>query len=141
ELGEVGGPAALDVVEEDHRRPAALPAALLLDLPVLLGRVEPVVVRLELLTDKVALALDGFAPARIDAKKVVDPAAYFSHERIVGRDVARMRRAESGAVIDFEPGARPRRRVDHLDHPPAFVGRHEVAESEDLGLVLRYPID
>ena len=62
-FGKEGLPARLGLVEEDHRRPGALAALALLLRPVRLVGVEEIVVRLELLADRVALALDGLAMA------------------------------------------------------------------------------
>ena len=63
-LREEGLAARLGLVEEHHRGPGALAAVALLLGPIGLVGVEEIVVRLELLADRVALALDGLAMAR-----------------------------------------------------------------------------
>src|SRR5690606_39403999 len=79
------GAAFLDRVEVSHRGDAALPAALLLLLPVVCAARKPVAVSLELLPRQIALALDGLAIARVDAEQVVEPPLDLEIGRASGR--------------------------------------------------------
>ncbi len=96
---EEGLAAAFGVVQEDHRRPGALAAGPLHLRPIGLGRVEEIVVRLELLADRVALALDGLALVRIDADQGGDLRLDQLDDRLVGIEVAALAGAEFGIVV------------------------------------------
>ena len=94
-FSEVRFAAFFDFIKERHCRPATLTAALTLKLPILFSRIKPVIVRLELLTRQIALALDRFTADGIHAQEIVDPSRYAHDKGIVSIKIARVRRAKA----------------------------------------------
>lgn len=114
---------------------SALTATLAFPLPVFLGGVEPVIVRLELLTLQIALALDGLADFGVYAQQVVDPPADAFDEAVVRIEVARIGGAKAAVITDFVKRGGPCFRIDHAAQPFAFRHAQEIAHREELGLV------
>ena len=93
DFGEIGFAACFWLIEIDHRRPAALPR-FALAFPIGLVGEEIIVMRFELLTGIVALALQGFAVAVIYPHQPANPALNPRNKRMVWIKVA----AETGSV-------------------------------------------
>ena len=94
-------------------------------------------VRLELLADRVALALDGLAMERVDAEQAGDLRLDPLHDRIERIEVAALAGAEFGVA-----GRRQQLRgdalgVDQRDQLGALRPVEEVADDEDVEVVAR----
>ena len=109
--------------------------------PIGLVGVEPVIVRLELLPDEVALALDALGIGAGQADKVIHPATDRAHEGIVRVEIAGVGGAEAAAVRFLEQLAGLCDGVDHRAQPLAFGLVEEIADREQLRILDRKGVD
>src|SRR5690606_32278904 len=94
--GKFGVATSAGAVEKGHRGPGALAAIALLVRPIRLVAMEVVVMRLELLADRVTLPLDRFTKSRDDSHQFGDLGLDVSHRLVQRIEVAALARPDLG---------------------------------------------
>jgi hypothetical protein len=119
-------------VQENHRRPCPLPATSLLLGPVGFAGAQKVVVRLELLTDGIALALNVFAMLWIDTYQRRKPSFDRAHDVVLGIEIAGFAGPKIWVGIVCEQSRWLSRRIDQRDERIAFRRLKKVAQHEQI---------